>query len=122
MLSLVEIQRLSYEDLLTLLVRLPQSKYFGDQIVDLELNLSKGDAIRYLSILSVLNEKERSKLSSIDEVAELNDSNQQAPQDPVYLSDKQKLYRSECLIKFQQLSRPRGFDQPVSFNQAWCDR
>ena len=76
MLSLAEIQQLSYEDLLALLVRLPQSKYFSDRIVDLELNLSKGDAIRYLSILTVLNEKERSKLSSVDEVVELNDSNQ----------------------------------------------
>ena len=49
------------------LITLPQSRYYGKNISEVRNLISKGDARRYLSILTILNDKEKSNLSDVDE-------------------------------------------------------
>ena len=64
---LSKIWNLKMRDVMKMLTTLPQSRYYGKSISDISRHISKGDARRFLSILTILNDKEKSNLSDVDE-------------------------------------------------------
>ena len=100
-----------------MLVHLPVSEYFGEDVEELAEKLTPSEARRYLFIRTVLNDKELSKLSSVDETSEEYGSRKHVKQEKQNLNEVEKLYRSECQNRVMQLSKPRPFHKPISFNQ-----
>ena len=67
MLSLAKVAKLETSKVMKMLSRLPQSQYFGVRPADMYALISPGDARRYLTALTILNDKEKSNLSQVDE-------------------------------------------------------
>ena len=64
---LAKIWNMKIREVMKMLTILPQSRYYGKGIADMYKVIGKGDARRYLSILTILNDKEKSNLSDVDE-------------------------------------------------------
>ena len=64
---LAKIWNLKMREVMKSLTMLPASRYYGKSISEVSKSISKGDARRYLSILTILNDKEKSNLSDVDE-------------------------------------------------------
>ena len=67
MLPLAKVAKLETSKVLRILTRLPQSRYFRVNVADMHALISPGDARRYLTALTILNDKEKSNLSQVDE-------------------------------------------------------
>ena len=72
MLPLAKVAKLESHKVMKMLTRLPQSRYYGVHGPDMYNLISPNDARRYLTALTILNEKERSDLSQVDEMS-MND-------------------------------------------------
>lgn len=66
---LAKITKLKNREVVKILSKLPLSRYFDMSPKEVLEKISPSDARRYLSILTILNDKEKSNLSEIDELS-----------------------------------------------------
>ena len=67
MLPLAKVAKLSTREVLWMLTQLPNSRYLNSDVEMMGRSISQHEARRYLVILTILNDAERSNLSDVAE-------------------------------------------------------